>query len=246
MRCLSILWVAAFPLVLVTQAAYGQALLVDRTLPADQDGAAPLGVPHGFLGDHFQVGARGEVWVIDSLAVWAVADPSAGFEPRLSDLYESVSLFGGIESQLPTRGQPDCSCHKLVALQRGTLQPSADAPTPPGYASPWMHRAWRVEFRDLKWSVPGGLPIQFGVLATGRPTAALGQRYTWFNHAAEDGGAHDLRLFDEDGNLLGRYAPKELQPNPSLGWFPTRRRRSREFAIWAQASFASADGIHRG
>jgi hypothetical protein len=199
-------------------AAHGQALLVDRSLAADDSGTAPLGVSPGFVGDHFQVGNPKEVWVIDRLAVWAVADPSAGGAQPLSELYESVNLFGGIESQLPAPGQPDCACRKVVAVQKGALQPGADATdnariritaVTPG--------TWRVEFNDLKWSVPGGMPIQFGVAATGRASGTLGQRYTWFTHAAEDGGAHDLRLFAENGNLLGRFAPNGLRLNPSVG-----------------------------
>jgi hypothetical protein len=106
----------------------------------------------------------------------------------------------------------------LLPLQRGNLQPGADAadnvriritPATPG--------TWRVEFNDLKWSVPGGIPIQFGVLATGRPAGVSGQRYTWLNHAAKDRGAHDLRLFDDNGSLLGRFAPNGQPLSPSVG-----------------------------
>jgi hypothetical protein len=113
----------------------------------------------------------------------------------------------------------------LLPLQRGNLQPGADAadnvriripPATPG--------TWRVEFNDLKWSVPGGIPIQFGVLATGRPAGVSGQRYTWLNHAfigssraAEDQDAHDLRLFDENGSQLERFAPNGLPLSPSVG-----------------------------
>jgi hypothetical protein len=230
MRSTSIFRLAAPALVVVAYAAYGQALLVDRSLGADQRGAAPLGVSRGFLGDHFQVGSRGEDWVIDRLAVWAVADPSARVADasasaalRFGDLYEGIKLFGGIEAPLPIPA--GCTCDKVVALQWGNLQPGADAvdnariritPATPG--------SWQVEFSDLKWSVLGGMPIQFGVLATGRPAGVSGERYAWLNHAfigsrraAEDQGAHDLRLFDENGNQLGRFAPNGLPLSPSVG-----------------------------
>jgi hypothetical protein len=220
MRSLSIFWLTAPALTVATHAAYGQALLVDRNFAANQGAAAPLGVSRGFLGDHFRVGARGEVWVIDRLAVWAIADPSNGGAPRLSDLYESVKLFGGIEARLPIPA--GCACDKVVGLQRGNLQPGSDAADNAGIRiTPATPGTWQVEFTDLKWLVPGGIPIQFGVLATGRPAGVLEQqRYTWLSHAAEDRGSHDLRLFDENGNLLGRFAPNGLpysQQSPSVG-----------------------------
>ena len=208
---------AIFSLVLA-HAAFGQALLVDRSMSPQQGSADRLGVPQGFLGDHFQLGDRGEVWVIDRLAVWAVADPSDNTPQHLGDFYENVRLSGAIESAIPAPGQPDCACHNLVSLKSGALQPGSDVVNTAGIrisaAAPGV---WQVEFEDLRWSVPGGVPIQFGVSGKGRMTGAAGQRHTWFNSAAAGGGVHDIRLFDDGGKLLGRYVPDGPPLSPLLG-----------------------------
>jgi hypothetical protein len=208
-------------LCLVIQAVYGQALLVDRSLSAGQ-AMVRLGVPQGFLGDRFALGARGEVWVVDRLAVWAVADPNREEAERLGDLFGSVKLFGGIEAELPAPGQPaqpDCACHNLVVLKSGTLRPGMDAAdTAEIQISAAGRGTWRVEFNGVRWSVPGGVPLQFGILATGR-TAGQGQpRPVWFNSAAANPASHDLRLFDGSGKLLGRYAPDGLPLDPAVGF----------------------------
>ncbi|HUI77442.1 MAG TPA: hypothetical protein VLY24_05985 [Bryobacteraceae bacterium] len=208
-------------LCLVMQAAYGQALLVDRSLSAGQ-GMVRLGVPQGFLGDHFALGARGEVWVVDRLAVWAVADPNREAAERFGDLFGSVKLFGGIEADLPAPGQPaqpDCACHNLVVLKSGTLQPGMDAAdTAEIQISAAAPGTWRVEFNDVRWSAPGGVPLQFGILATGRAAGHGQPRPVWFNSAAANPASHDLRLFDENGKLLGRYAPDGGPLDPAIGF----------------------------
>jgi len=76
---------------------------------------------------------------------------------------------------------------------------------------------WRVEFDDLQWSVPGGVPLQFGVLGTGRPAGAGGPRQIWLNQARAGGSLHDIRLFDENGKLLGRYTPDGQPLDPVIG-----------------------------
>lgn len=202
---------------------YGQALLVDTQFPVER---ARLGVPNGFIGDHFQVGSRGDVWVVDSLSTWVATDETAA---RPGDLFESVKLFGGIEAELPPPGappQPDCACHNLVVLKGGAIRSGEDAPgLRISAAAPDL---WRIDFRDLRWSVPGGVPIQFGVLATGR-------RHTWFNTASRTAAAHDLRLFDENGKLLGRYPAKGAPLDAALG-IPVQVRGHRTVPVAVRSS----------
>jgi len=173
---------------ILAQAAYGQALVVDQPYRSN---AAKLGVPRGFVGDHFVLGSHGEVWVIDSLSTWV----------SRADLPGTVKLLGGVEADLSPQGtpaQPDCACHNLTVLKSGAVGPeirvSAVAP-----------RIWRIDFQDLRWSVPGGVPIQFGVLGAGRNTASRTTSH------------HDLRLFDDDGKLLGRYMAQDAPPDQALG-----------------------------
>ena len=174
-------------LLILAQAAHSQAVLIDHPFAA---GTARFGAPQGFVGDHFVLGSRGEVWVIDSLSTWVGA----------ADVHGTVKLFGGIEAELPAAepAQPDCACHYPTVIKSGAagtdIRVSAAAPG-----------VWRVDFQDLKWSVPGGVPIQFGVSGAGR------------NTAAPTTSLHALRLFDENGRPLGRYTLDGKSPDPTLG-----------------------------
>jgi len=216
MRPLSLLCLAA-----ALPGVYGQAPQVDRSWPPGQN-AVKLGVPQGFLGDHFVLGARGEVWIADRLAVWAVVEPNRQADRRLGDLYESVKLLGGIEAELPAPGQPappDCACHNLAVLKSAALRTGKDAAETDDVrifaAAPGV---WRIEFQDVRWSVPGGVPIQFGVLWTERPGTRTQQRSAWFNSAGAGADKHDLRRFDENGRLLGRYEPESGRLDPAIGF----------------------------
>lgn len=200
-------------LLTLVNAICAQALLVDR---ASGVGTVWVGVPNGFIGDHFSVGSAGDVWVIDVLSVWVKnEDPAA----RLGDIYESVKLLGGIEAQLPAAGepaQPDCACHNLAVLKSGLLRSHTNAAgTADVRVSAAAPGIWRIDFDDLKWSIPGGVPIQFGVLGTGR---SGGGRHAWFNSAAADMSPHDLRLFDDDGRLLGRYDSESAPRDGGVGF----------------------------
>jgi len=58
----------------------------------------------------------------------------------------------------------------------------------------------------LRWSAPGGMNLQFGVLATGR-AGADGHAPKWFTRAVPSGNGHRLESFDVAGKPLG---PVEL------------------------------------
>lgn len=221
MRSLSIPVLVVVALLAFGPAASAQAPLIDRAA-GTQTNHARLGVQRGFLGDHFEIGVPGEVWIVDRIAVWTVQDPDGRMAEHLGDLYTSVKLFGGIEAQIPAPGQPvppDCACHNLVVLKSGKLASGSDTPdTGEVRVSREGSAMWRVEFADLKWSVPGGVPLQFGVLGLEQTGDSAGLKGSWFNRAAAVGGTHDLRLFDENGRLLRRYAPDGARVDPSIGF----------------------------
>ena len=139
--------------------ARGQMLVVDR---APQGAGAAVKVASGFVGDHFSLGAAGEVWVIDSVRVWVVPGKSSA----------KVTLFGGIEAPPPKPGDPECDCHNLMPIQSTAMIAGA-----------------AFDFKDVRWSVPGGSQIQFGVLGL-VPRGVTG-------------GSHQLKKFDAKGKLLG-------------------------------------------
>jgi len=120
-------------------------LMVDR---APQPSGSPVKAPSGFIGDHFVLGAAGEVWVIDTIRVWAAPGKSSA----------KVALFGGIEAPPAKPGEPECDCHNLMQIQ-------AKAPGPGG----------PVDFKQVSWSVPGGSQIQFGVMGVALQSMTAGE-----------------------------------------------------------------------
>lgn len=191
----------------------GQAPMVDRGLrstPGAAGSATRAGWDkpgEGFVADSFRVGAAGEVWVIDRIRIWAAPDAPP---QTLGDLYEQITLYGGLEDMAPEREQ--CACHGLVALRAASLQVGSNSPASPGVAIvPAAQGLFQVDFQDLRWSVPGGLSLQFGVLGEGRPKPAGGGRYVWFSHASPAPGEHHLRWFD----AKGKPAPSSGGSNPA-------------------------------
>jgi hypothetical protein len=61
--------------------------------------------------------------------------------------------------------------------------------------------AWQLDFEDLKWSLPGATPIQFGVLA--EPYTG----YTWYKLAAPSHASGNLRVFSSAGRLQSTFQP---------------------------------------
>src|SRR5581483_1726232 len=189
-------FVIAFSLVVLN--THAQVVLLDGAPTAEPGIRVGLVAGDGFIADHFKVGSAGETWVIDSVEIWAVPD-TAPLRAKLGDLYEGVSLFGGIESPAPVPGEPVCDCHNLITVKTGIWHAGSDTPdTNDIEVSKMTSKLWQLTFRNLSWSVPGGVDIQFGVMGRGRP-APGGQRDRWYSRAAYGAGSHQLRVFDGKG-----------------------------------------------
>jgi hypothetical protein len=186
------------------------ASLQAQTLAVDRGAALPAaGVrvgwsrEPGLVADHFQIGKPGEVWIIDRIRIWALPDAPG----PAGDLYEKLTLFGGIEAAPPAPGQPECDCHRLLTLKTAVLRAGAEQPAGGDVrivqAAPGV---WEVEFKRLHWSAPGGVPLQFGVAGTGRGRA-------WYNYASRTDSLHRLQVFDAAGRFAHRYPAED----PHLG-----------------------------
>jgi hypothetical protein len=146
---------------------------------------------NAFIANDFVVGAAKGDWVIDRIRLWAVADPKAPSPRALGDIVKKISLLGGIARDLPKPDQPpgaDCDCHNLPVLKSTSIEPGSNtagnrdveiASGPQIHGSP----TWQIDFNDLRWSVPGGIRIQFGVFAETNSGCA------WYNLGAVVGGA---------------------------------------------------------
>ncbi|MGA7446169.1 MAG: hypothetical protein WBQ43_08355 [Terriglobales bacterium] len=156
-----------------------------------------------FIADDFVIGAAKEDWIIDRIRLWAVADPEAPWPRALGDLVKKISLLGGIAPDLPQPNQPkgaDCDCHNLPVLKSTSLQPGSNtagnrdveiASGPQIHGSP----TWQIDFNDLRWSVPSGVRIQFGVFA--EPNSGR----VWYNLATPADPAGQLRVFSSTGKF---------------------------------------------
>lgn len=192
-------------------------LLLDRAPTAES--VQPLGLTkrtNAFIADDFVVGAAKEDWVIDHIRLWAVADPKAPSPRALGDLVKKISLLGGIARDLSKPDQPpgaDCDCHNLPVLKSTSIEPGsntagnrdveiASGPQIPG--SP----TWQIDFNDLRWSVPGGIRIQFGVFAE------TNSGCTWYNLATPSDSAEQLRVFSSTGKFEEAFtAPSPARIN---------------------------------
>ena len=150
--------------------------------------------------------------MIDRLRTWAVL-PGAGHSQKLGDLFEKITLFGGIAGDPivddKTR-DAECECHGLTALQATILvagNPFSQSPnivlSPVTYGngssyqeSGKLYSLWQIEFQNLRWHVPGGVAIAFAIEGVGRSTTGGKTPYLWFNHASAIKDTHRLTLYD--------------------------------------------------
>lgn len=184
-----------------------QMLILDRGPSLESN--LSVGLPkqaEGFLADDFQAGTAKEDWVIDHIRLWAVPDPRATSAHGLGDLFKKISLYGGIAPDPPPPGQKagaECDCHNLPALKTAAVEPGSDATDNPDVVvSSGKHEGsavWQIDFQDLKWSVPGGTSIQFGVLA--EPYSS----YSWSNLGSPASDGQHLRVFSSAGKLQSSF-----------------------------------------
>lgn len=187
-----------------------QTLLVDRGRPAA--GAAPLmverGAGRGFLGDSFQVGAKGDVWVLDTVRVWAAAPAAASCPQTPGDLVEKIVLLGALDNP-PVPGQPACACHALIKIAAAEFSPGAAAPADANEKLAVDGGLWRLDFGNLRWSVPGGMDILYAVRPTARAGAPAGcdAARGWSVSASAASANWRLFTFDKDALEDGFSAP---------------------------------------
>ncbi len=202
-------------------------LIVDRGLPgtgSENAVSQPVRQRVGwnltggvFVTDDFVVGQRGESWVIDKVRTWGVPGSKSGGNAALGDLFERITLYGGLESETaPTdaaAAEAVCACHGPVALAGSELRSGTNVAeneqvvlAPVSYADGSSYsdggsllQLWRIEFQNLRWTVPGGAVIQFGVYGQGRLSSGQRQRPAWFSHSSTTTGKHAFRLFETGG-----------------------------------------------
>lgn len=217
--------------VVVPSVVQGQSLVVDRHSPGLPEFSHPstwgaLGWyqnDQSFLADDFHLGKNGEVWIIDTIRTWIIADSNLEAPGTLNSLYSKITLYGGIADSNFSKDAkaPDCDCHgvlsiKTVDLDRvrwvsgaGDLK-ITDARGSGASASPTsVKRLFQAEFTNLHWSVPGG-DVQFGIQAIPR-SVTTGKRAAWTSYG-KSGEAYHVRVFSKDLRLASVYDLKGVPP----------------------------------
>jgi hypothetical protein len=160
-----------------------------------------------FIGDDFTVGAAGEVWTIDTVRTWALVEKAPG------RLFDKITLYGGLAGEPVPKEQAECACHGLTALKTGGSSGSLDlsvSAVPSAIAAAYEDHGktfglWQIEFRNLRWSVPGGAGVQFAIkMETPR---------AWFSYASSTNKPHRLRVFDNAGQLRSFITAAESTVN---------------------------------
>lgn len=188
----------------VDVSAQAPILILDRAPSSESVQSLGLTQPtDAFIADDFVVGAAKEDWVIDRIRLWAVGDPKASSPRALGELVKKISLLGGIAPDLPKPNQApgaDCDCHNLPVLKSTSVNPHSntagnrDVEIASGTqvdGSP----TWQIDFNEVRWSVPGGIRIQFGVFAE------TNSGYAWHYLATPSDPAEQLRVFSSAGKF---------------------------------------------
>jgi hypothetical protein len=175
----------------------------------------------GGYADAFQVGAKGEVWMIDAVRVWAIPAASPACPRELGEQIEKITLFGALDNP-PVPGQPVCDCHALVALVTVPLTPGSNASGSANAKLTPEKGAWRLDFHDVRWSVPGGMDVLFSVRATPRhKNGACSAAAGWSLGAAPAAADYRLHLLNDKGVPIG------LEPAP-------KSPRAVDIQVWAR------------
>jgi hypothetical protein len=208
------------PILALAGSLSAQTLVVDRGLAASRGVPEPVerGEGQGFLGNSFKVGAKGETWVLDTPRVWAAAGDAKPCPKAPGDRVEKIVLLGALDKP-PVAGQPACACHALVQIASATLEPGASAPANSSLKLAAEGDLWRLNFENLRRSVPGGMDVLFAVRATGRAEAeACTAGKSWSLSASP--GRRVAPVYLRQGRLGGwlqRQGPAVLVECESLG-----------------------------
>jgi hypothetical protein len=125
----------------------------------------------------------------------------------LGDQIEKITLYGALDNP-PVPGVPVCDCHALVALTTAPLLPGGGSASP-NVAMSRERNTYRIDFRDVRWSVPGDSETLFTVRVTPRHRDACKAAANWALAAAPAEPDHRLHLLNEKGVPVGL---EEQQP----------------------------------
>ena len=159
--------------------------------------SVPVEQEKGFLGDSFRLGTKGENWMIDSIRLWAVPDTTpACATGKPGDKIAKLTLHGGLYNP-PVPGQAECDCHALVPVTTTTMEKGSSRFTNRSVTLTPDGALWQIDFKNVAWSVPGGLDVLIALRAETRADQACPAGKTWTLAARPADPDYRLRFFDK-------------------------------------------------
>jgi hypothetical protein len=186
------------PAILLVAPVSSQVLVVDRGIGGGARGTQTVERAKGFYGDAFRIGAAGEIWMIDTVRLWAVPGEGAACPREVGDRIAKVTLLGALDNP-PVPGQPVCDCHALVAISSATLAAGGSRSLNPDVRLSLDKGMWRLDFQQVRWSVPGDMDVLFSVRATARKPGACRADTEWKLAAGPAADGYRLHLLDKAG-----------------------------------------------
>jgi hypothetical protein len=194
--------------------AMAQAPAVDR-MPSAPVTVQTIERPGGgFFGDFFRLGEKGETWMIDRIRLWFVPAEGRACGKELGDSIEKLTLLGALDNP-PVPGEPACDCHALVSLAVAPFQPGSSETRNPNVSMAKEGGAWRVDFQNLRWSVPSASDVLFSLRAKARAKSSCAVEKGWSLATAP--GAVRLHVQDVKGVPAG-LAEGEARPIAIQVW----------------------------
>jgi hypothetical protein len=174
-----------------------QMLVVDR-VPRGSPEVQPVERARGFYGDAFRIGAAGETWMIDAIRLWAIPSDAAACPKELGDQIGKLTLLGALDNP-PVPGQPVCDCHALIAIATVPLAAASSQSLNPAVRLSFEKGVWRIDFQEVRWSVPGDADVLFSLRASARKEDACRAAAEWRLAAGPAAEGYRLHLLDKAG-----------------------------------------------
>ncbi len=195
-----------WPVFLLALPLAAQNPVVNRPLDAASRPQRIERADKGLLADAFRLGAADEVWMIDAIRVWAMPAKGPACGEDLGDSIEKITLLGALDNP-PVPGQPVCDCHALIPLAEIPLRPGSSASGNPNVTVTKQGGAWQLDFRNVRWSLPGGADVLFTVRATPRASASCPAGAQWSLAASPASSDYRLHRLNAKGVPVGLAEP---------------------------------------
>jgi hypothetical protein len=163
--------------------------------------------PEGSFAGLFRVGKAGEVWMIDTVRLWFLTPRGSGCGKELGDSIEKLTLVGALDNP-PVPGQPVCDCHALTPLASVSFDRGSSQPKNSGVKLAFEEGMWRVDFTQVRWSMPAAADALFQLRATPRAKTSCAVESGWSLATAPAPPGFRFHLLDKKGIPVG-LAPEE-------------------------------------